>query len=314
MRLTFSAEYLNLLLLLSGLLLLMFLYSKKKRKKRAIKFGNYETLKRVSGRSFLKTSNLLILTRILAIASLMIAISNPALVEEVRSPESSFVIALDSSSSMFTPDIEPSRFQAAKETSRGFIEDTESDTEIGFVTYSGEIENTVEPTESHEDLLQSIESAGIGETGGTNLADAITTSTSLLIDKGGGKVILVTDGEDTGEDSLNESIEFAKSQNTSVYAIGIGSSNSSRDFETIDGENISGVRFPNIDREELVHISNSTGGNASFVSNRSGLRDAFLEIGTQTRETELTTWLVLFAAALLVLEWILRTTRWEVIP
>lgn len=314
MRLTFSAEYLNLLLLLSGIIIIVFFYAKKKRKKRAMKFGNYETLQRVSGKNFLKTSNLLVITRLAAVTALMISISNPALVEEVRSPENSFVIALDSSSSMFTPDIEPSRFEAAKETSRSFIQASRGDNRIGFVTYSGEVEKTVEPTTSRENLLQGIESSDIGETGGTDLAGAIQTSTSLLIGEQQSKVILITDGENTGDSSLEESVEFANTHNVSIYSIGIGSRNSSRDYETIGGENVSGVRFPNLNEGELVNISDSTGGNASFVANRTGLREAFLDIGDRKKKTELTSWLILFAAGLLVLEWIIRTTKWEIIP
>ncbi len=314
MELTFSAEYLNLLLLLSGIIIIVFFYAKKKRKKRAMKFGNYETLQRVSGRNFLKTSNLLVITRLAAVTALIIGISNPAIVEEVRSPQNSFVIALDSSSSMFTPDIEPSRFEAAKDTSRSFIQESRGDNSIGFVTYSGQVEKTIEPTSSRENLLQAIDSSEIGETGGTNLAEAIRTSTSLLIGEKQSKIILITDGENTGDSSLKESVEFANTHNVSIYSIGIGSNNFSRDYETIEGENISGVRFPNLNEEELMNISSSTGGNASFVSNRTGLREAFLDIGKREKRTELTTWLILFAAGLMILEWVIRTTKWEIIP
>ncbi|MFB6216532.1 MAG: VWA domain-containing protein, partial [Candidatus Aenigmatarchaeota archaeon] len=228
MQLVFTDKYLNLLLLLSGFVVLVFFYSKRKKKDRALKFGNYETLKKVAGRNFLKTSNLLVLTRVLAISALIIGISNPALVQEVRSPESDFVVALDSSASMFTSDIDPTRFKAAKQVSKSFVSKNPGNVEIGFVAFSGNVEKVVELTNKHGKVLSAIDSTGMGETGGTNIAEAISTSVSLLLgEQNKGKVILITDGENTAESSLNRSLDFAETHNISIYTIGIGSRNGS---------------------------------------------------------------------------------------
>jgi Ca-activated chloride channel family protein len=315
MELQFTNQYLSLLLLMNGLIILLFLYTKRKKKQRAITFGNYETLQKVAGRNFIKTSNVLAMTRILAVTLLIIGISSPVLVDEVRSPSSDYVIALDSSASMFTSDIEPTRFQAAKDVSSTFIDGTQGDTEIGLVAYSGTVEKKVSPSGNFERVIAELESTEIGEAGGTNVAQAITSSSTLLLDRRDeSKVILVTDGENTAESSLNDSIAFASTNNISIYSIGIGSQNSSQSYQVIEGENASEARYPNLDRRQLERISNATGGEARFVSNRSSLREAFLDIGKETKETELSTYFILLAAALLVFEWIFRSTKFEVIP
>lgn len=315
MQLSFTNQYVSLLFLLNGLVVILFLYSKKKRKKRALKFGNYETLKKIAGKNFLKTSNVLALTRILALTTLIIGISSPVLVQEVSASDSDFVIALDSSASMFTADIEPTRFDAAKEVSGTFIEKASGNTKIGLVAYSGDIEKVVELTEDRENVRAELESVELGETGGTNLAQAIRSSTSILIGNDRpGKIILVTDGQNTGNKSLNDSITYASSHDTPVYAVGIGSSNSSKNFQVIDGENTSQAEFPNLNRGQLERVANTTGGEARFVSNKTGLREAFLDIGTEKTETDLSNYFILLSAALLVFEWLFRSTRFEVLP
>ena len=315
MQISFTNQYLSLLLLLNGLILILFIYSRRKKKKRAIKFGNYSTLEKVTDGSLIKNKNILFLTRITAITCLIIGISSPVLIEQVSTPSQDYVLAVDSSASMFTSDIQPTRFQAAKDVGKSFIERTKSPTSVGLVSYSGTVGKTVSLDSEKTQVLSELENLEIGETGGTNIAQAIRSSTSLLLEKGDGKVILVTDGKNTAGDSLNSSLTFASSNNVSVYPVGIGSSNSSEtEYRIINGENVSSSAYPNLDMEQLERIAGTTGGNAYPVSNRSELETAFLDIGTERKETDVSNLFILFSAALLVFEWILHSTDLEAIP
>jgi len=132
MKILLTDQYANIFLLVNGLALIFYLGAKKKKRQRAMKFGNYETLQKVAGKNFLKSSNIILITRMLALTVLIIGISNPVLVEEKASTDSDYVIALDSSSSMLSDDIEPTRFQAAKRASTGFI-DQLGNSRSGFV-------------------------------------------------------------------------------------------------------------------------------------------------------------------------------------
>lgn len=315
MQISFTNQYLSLLLLLNGLVLILFLYSRKKKKKRAMKFGNYATLEKVTDGSLINNKNILFVTRITAITSLIIGISSPVLVEQVSTPSDDYVLAIDSSASMFTSDIQPTRFQAAKDLGKTFIERTESPTSVGLVSFSGTVEKTVSLDSERDEVFSELENLEIGETGGTNIAQAIRSSTSLLLEREKGKIILVTDGENTGENSLNNSLTFASSNNISVYPIGIGRSNGSEtEYRVINGENISSSTYPNIDVDQLERIAQTTGGSAYPVSNRSELETAFLDIGTERKETDISNLFILFSAALLVLEWVLHSTDLEAIP
>jgi len=176
----FTDEYANLLLLANGLILLFYLAAKKKKKQRAMKFGNYETLQKVAGKNFLKSSNIILFMKMLALTSLIIGISNPVIVQEVQSTGTDYVIAIDSSSPMLVSDIEPNRFDAAKTVSQDFITQTTEDSYIGVVSFAGTVEQEKELTRDREELHESIADIEIGDEAGTALGDGIQTSSSML--------------------------------------------------------------------------------------------------------------------------------------
>lgn len=316
MKLAFTAEYTGLLLLLNGLIVLIFLYSRRTDRERAMKFGNYETLKKVSGGNFLRSNDLILLIRIIAVSALLIGLSSPVLVQDVMGADSDFVIALDSSSSMFTGDIEPNRFEAAKEASRGFISDLGNSSQVGLVSYSGSVNQEQELTKDRSRLQSTIEQVSIGDVGGTATGDAVSSSASMLTGSERNKtVIVITDGRNTEGQSLNESADFAQRQNVTVNTIGLGSTeNDQEDFGMVQGENASRMEFPNLNREGLQNLSNTTGGESIFVSNSEGLETAFVELEEKKTENDIAEWFFLLAGALMVVEATLRTTDFRVIP
>ncbi|QGA80121.1 vWA domain-containing protein [Candidatus Nanohalobium constans] len=317
MKLSFTAEYAGLLLLLNGLLVLMFLYGRKKKRERVMQFGNYETLKKVAGGNFLRSDDLILITRILAVTALLIGLSSPVLVQEVMGSDSDFVLVLDSSASMFTSDIEPNRFQAAKDVSKDFVSQLGNSSQVGLISYAGSVNEEQELTNEHSALRNSISQTSIGGRGGTATGDAVAAGVTMLTgNEKPGTVILITDGRNTVGQSLNESANYAQRQNTTVNAIGIGgsSNNTQDDFGIIQGNNASRMEFPNLNRDGLNNLSNSTGGEAVFVSNRQGLQDAFIELEEKKSRNDISTWFFLLAGGLLVIEAVFRTTDLQVIP
>lgn len=316
MRLAFTAEYTGLLLLLNGLIVLMFLYSRRKDRERAMKFGNYETLKKVAGGNFLRSNDLILLLRIVAVSALLIGLSSPVLVQNVMGADSDFVIALDSSSSMFTGDIDPNRFEAAKDASQTFVSELGNSSQIGVVSYSGSVNQEQELTRDRSQVQSAIDQVSIGDVGGTATGDAVSSSISMLTGSDRNKtVIVITDGRNTEGQSLNESADFAQRQNVTVNTIGLGSTeNDQEDFGMVQGENASRMEFPNLNREGLQNLSNMTRGESIFVSNSEGLETAFVELEEQETENDIAEWFFLLAGALMVVEATVRTTDLRVIP
>lgn len=317
MKLTFTAEYAGLLVLLNGLMVLIFLYGRRKKKERVMQFGNYETLKKVAGGNFIRSDDLILITRILAITALVIGLSSPVIISEVMGADSNFALVIDSSSSMFTGDIQPNRFQAAKDISKNFVSQLGNGSAVGVISYAGSVNEQQELTSGNSEITSAISSISIGDRAGTATGDAVASGVSMLTgDRRPGTVILITDGRNTVGQSLNESASFADRQNITVNTIGIGgiSNTSQDDFGMIQGENASRMSFPNLNREGLQTLANKTGGEAVFVSNREGLREAFVELEETTNRNNISTWFFMIAGTLLVLEAVFRTTDLQVIP
>lgn len=315
-KLSFTAEYAGLLFLLNGIVILVFLYGRRKKKERVMQFGNFETLKKVSGDRILSSSDVILAIRILAITSLVIGLSSPVLLTEEKGAGFNFVVAMDVSGSMFTDDIEPSRIESAKDSIKSFTSELGGTSEVGFITYGGKVSKDQKLTKNRNKLTSAIESASIGQGGGTATGDAISASVTMLTNQDKpGKVIVVTDGRNTVGQSINESASYANRQNVTVNAIGIGETTGDvPDFGTINGRNASRMDFPNLNTDTLDRLADKTGGKAVFVSNSDSLEDAFVDLEKRESEETISEILFLISGFLLIIESVIRTTDIRVIP
>jgi len=318
--LVFTNEYAPLILLVNGLAILFYFGARMKSKERAMKFGNYETLEKVAGRKFLHSSEIILVLRVAALTCLLVGISSPLLIHEAPSTNSDYILTLDSSSSMFTSDLEPNRFEAAKDISQSFVGELPEGTEIGLVSYSGEVGNQTSLTSDRSTITSEISSLTGGTVAGTATGDAIIASSSLLSNSDNDReIILVTDGRNNRGSNITEAVEFAQRNNVSVNPIGIGEvRNESQENPEIDIEDevldSDFTGFPNLEEDRLVNIANSTGGEASIITDRDSFETAFDQIGTEEQERDIAHYFIFAAAAFLLMEWLLSTTRIRTLP
>ncbi|MBC5793084.1 MAG: VWA domain-containing protein [Nanohaloarchaea archaeon] len=316
MQLIFTDQYASILLVMNALALLFYYGAKKKKRQRAMKFGNYSTLQKVAGKNFLKSSNVILVTRMLALTALIVGLSQPVIVQETMSSNSDYIIAMDSSSSMLESDLEPTRFRSSKTISQDFISRLSNQTRVGAVSFAGEVNKESGLTSEKQQVSMDIENTEIGSTAGTAIGDALYTSSSMLLETNRSRtVILITDGRNNVGSPLNESVEFANSHNVEINTVGIGESNrSTENFGTVDGQNASKAEFPNLNASKLRNISNSTGGEFVTASNSTSLENAFLSFEQKDERRPISRYFILLGAALLLIEWILGTTRYSILP
>jgi len=316
LKLIFTDQYAHIFFLLNGLAILFYLGAKKKKRQRAMKFGNYETLQKVAGKNFLKSSNILLVMKILALTSLIVGISQPVLEQEIPSTNSDYVLAVDASSGMLVSDIKPTRFKAAKTASKQFVDTLSNETDVGIVSFAGEVHRESGLTNNKPELKATVDDISTGTTAGTAIGDAIYASTSLLLGSNRSRtVILITDGRNNVGSSLNDSIEYAQTHNVTINTVGIGESNQSRqEFGIIQGENASRAQYPNLDTESLYRVSNQTGGELVTVSNETSLRNAFFQFEETTVETDISRYFIFLALFLILTEWTLGTTKYSILP
>jgi Ca-activated chloride channel family protein len=314
MQLVFTNQYADLFLLFNGLIILFYLASLRKTKQRAMRFGNFETLQKVAGHSFMKSHNVVVFLRLLAVTTLLVGISNPVLLSEGPSAEADYALAIDSSSSMLADDIRPNRFQAAKELSRDFVSDLPDNSRSGVISFSGEASVIQEMTSEKDQVFDAVSDLEIGDEAGTALGDAVISASSMLLATNQTReIIIVTDGRNNVGSSVNESIEYGVNNNVSVNTIGLGTQVEEPENESVRF-NGTRNRFPNLDTAELRGVANRTGGEFVTVTNRSAFRSAFVDISSSENREDVSNYLILIGAVLLLLEWLLGATELRVIP
>lgn len=184
-----------------------------------------------------------------AVAACFVALARPQYGEEwreVRQKGIDILIALDTSRSMLTRDIQPNRLERAKLAIKDFVGRLEGD-RVGLMPFAGSTFLMCPLTTDYGAFMASLDALGPDTIplGGTDLAGVITGAMQTLANEANHKIlILVTDGEDLKGAAL-QAAEKAAAQNMTIYTIGVG---------TPEGELI-----PSISNGAGAYVKDATG-------------------------------------------------------
>jgi len=279
--------------------------------------------------SFLtKIYPLLYVFRLLAIGLIILSIARPQTVDVSTRTKTNkgidIVMAIDVSSSMLAQDLKPNRLVALKRVAGEFIEDRRSD-RIGLVVYAGE-SYTKTPITSDKSIVKSslgeINFQGLIEDG-TAIGMGLATSVNRLKDsKAKSKIIiLLTDGvNNSGFIDPKIATDLAVEFGIKTYTIGLGSNGTALAPVGIlpNGKFKYGLTKVEIDEVLLKEISQKTGGIYFRATDNQKLEEIYDEIN-KLEKTEIEEFkyynyeekyrsLIVLALALIVFEWILRST------
>jgi Ca-activated chloride channel family protein len=99
---------------------------------------------------------------LLALASLVFALSRPVTVVSVPTDQTTIILAMDVSRSMCSMDIHPNRLKAAEAAALSFVRRQKSTTRIGIVAFGSFAELVQSTTTDQEALANAIESLALG--------------------------------------------------------------------------------------------------------------------------------------------------------
>ena len=157
----------------------------------------------------------------------VLALSRPqwgTRIETVRRKGVDIFLALDTSYSMDTEDVAPSRFAQARSKARSLISRLRGD-RVGLITFAGDAFVLCPLTLDYGAASLFLDAADTGSIPepGTSLAAAIRTANSAFIAKERKfkVLVLITDGEDL-KGELEDAVEKAKEAGIVFYSIGIG--------------------------------------------------------------------------------------------
>lgn len=271
------------------------------------------------------------LLRILSLGFLLVALARPqSSYDESKSTTEGIdiVMAMDVSTSMLSQDFKPNRLEAAKEVALDFVEGRPHD-RIGLVVFAGESFTQCPVTIDHvivKNQLKDIKN-GILEDG-TAIGMGLSTAVQRLKDSESKTkvVILMTDGvNNRGIIDPRMAADIAVQFGVRCYTIGVGK-NGPALTPVAMGPN--GLIFDyaevQIDEPLLRTIADKTGGKYYRSTDNKSLKEIFeqidklektkINVSAWTHKTEKFHLFALIAAALLLIEWVLRYTLLRSIP
>ncbi len=318
-----NPEYFWLLLLLP--LVIIWYFFKRNEQSASLKISS---LKGFSSGSILpKLRPLLFVFRLLALAAIIVAMARPQ-TEDISTRTKTtkgidIVMAIDVSSSMLARDLKPNRLSALKEVAAAFIRKRPND-RIGLVAYAGEAFTKTPITSDKSIVLNSLREITYGQLNdGTAIGMGLATSVNRLKEsKAISKIIiLLTDGvNNSGFIEPQTAADLAVEYGIKSYTIGLGTNGNALSpiAYNADGSFRYGMRQVEIDEKLLQEIADATGGKYFRATDNEKLEAIYDEIN-KLEKTEIEEFkyykyeekfrsLVLFAGALLLLEWIMRNT------
>jgi Ca-activated chloride channel homolog len=209
----------------------------------------------------------------MALLGIALGISGPHLMLPVPARDGQVFICIDTSGSMASTDVFPTRSQAAKSAARAFIAEAPAGTRIGIIAFSGAAE-IVAPLSADHQLVSSALDEVPAPNGATAIGDALKLAAQTLPPSGHRVVILITDGvNNTGTDPM-EVAQWLGAHHVPIYTVGIG---------TPAGGLIPGTNEEaTIDEQALRAYAQLSGGAYARVANATQLRDALARLGRVT--------------------------------
>ncbi|HYD03176.1 MAG TPA: VWA domain-containing protein [Alphaproteobacteria bacterium] len=287
-------------------------------RRRALRFANFQALKRVTDEKVVTKNHLILILRCAIIFCLVLAISGTSLWYKGQSSNNDFIIALDTSSSMTAQDFRPNRIEAAKDYISTFVDNVNPQGKIGILTFSGASFIEHLPTTNKGEIKRVVSEIEPAAVGGTDIAGAIITGCNMLIGSENGKIlILITDGSNTvnffTKDPIDEAIKYAKSNSVSIYTIGLGTDSGPIGYLP-EYYNISAV----FDDVSLIKLANETSGKYYYAADQAELEATYNDILSETREAfipiRIGSILAVVALIIIFIEWGLVNTRYRSIP
>jgi len=284
---------------------------------------------------------------LLAMSSLIMAVSRPVSIVEVPASNATVILAIDVSRSMCSTDILPSRLEAAKNAALKFVEDQDGKTQIGVVAFAGFAVLVQPPTRDQDLLVTAIKNlttarrTAIGE-GMLMSLDAISEIDDSITSPYSGIeamplpegqyvpaiVVVLTDGVSTTGTNPLEAAQLSKERGVRVYTIGFGTDHNTSamncGYQIQNGDQF-GQSFGGggggfrreIDEETLKQVADMTGGTYHLAASSDELQDVFQNLPTQlmtvTETTEVSVMFVMIGAMLVALALTL-SILWHPIP
>jgi Ca-activated chloride channel family protein len=209
----------------------------------------------------------------IALAGIAIAFARPHVMIPVPIRDGAVFICIDTSGSMASTDVVPTRADAARAAARAYIEESPAGVKIGIITFSGAAGVVAPLSADHQAVMAALDDIPLPN-GATAIGDALKLAAQQLPAAGHRVVILITDGVNNAGTDPTEIAQWLGAHRVPVYTIGIG---------TPAGGLIPGTNEEaTIDENALRSYAQASGGAYARAENASELHDALARLGRTT--------------------------------
>lgn len=256
----------------AGLFLVLYRWAQRRRASSALRYSNLAFLTGALQSSALP-ARLLAAGWVAAVALLVLGVAGPRVRAFVPVRDGTVVLCVDTSGSMASEDVAPTRAAAAAAAVRAFVRRTPPGIAIGIVAFSSGAGAIVPPTRDRDAVLAAVDRIPLPD-GATAIGDALNLALREFPARGHRVVVLITDGvNNAGADPLAAARALG-SRGISLYTIGIG---------TNSGALIPGtLQAATIDEDALRAYAAAAHGAYSRVQDAAQLREALARLGRTT--------------------------------
>jgi len=269
-------------LLLIPLLIALFLRSERRGLKRLQEFVSARLLPQLAGTVNRPRRILRFAMQLLGLALAIVSLAQPRwgyTFEDVKRKGLDLLIAVDTSRSMLSNDVQPNRLDRVKLAIQDLIGQLQGD-RVGLIAFAGRSFLQAPLTIDYDAVVEAVndlDTKTIPE-GGTNISSAITLATQSFGKSAMGNraLVIFTDGEELSGDAVKTAKEAADA-GVRIFTVGVGTPQGSLIPVTGDDGQTSFVKDPSgqvvkskLDDKRLSEIAQATGG--FYVHLENGLR------------------------------------------
>ena len=292
---------------------------RRRRLRYAVRYTNLDVLRQVAPRVGPRRERLVVLLAATALGLLCLAVARPELTRSAPIENATVVLVIDTSRSMLSRDVPPTRLAAAKRAAQRFLESAPDRLRVGLVTFAGDVSVAAFPTHDRalvRDSVAAISRWSAG--GGTAIGDALVRAVEVAGDAFGEEglpapsgesaetspvtILFLSDGrQNRGLIPAGQGAATARRAGIPVYTVALGTDNPGGG----GGQGFAFGGFNRVpDRATLRAIARTTGGEYFAARSPEALSSAYGDLGSrlgrERRRTEVTHLVVAAAGIALV--------------
>jgi Ca-activated chloride channel family protein len=222
---------------------------------------------------------------LVALAAMIVGVARPHASVSVQREEATVLIAIDSSLSMSSQDVRPSRLVAAQNAAQAFVDGMPKKFRVGVIGFAGRAYVAVPPTEDRELVHNALRALKPGE--GTALGDAVALGTRLARAErtSDGRIpptamLVISDGAQmSGRTTPEAAATQARSAHIPVYTVVVGTPDGVVNVPVAGGYQAQ-LRVPP-SPETLRTVASMTAGQFFTAPDATRLRQIYEKLGSR---------------------------------